>query len=80
MRIDDIVRDPHYQARETIIEVEDPQFGLLKQPAVVPRFSETPGQVHRGAPPLGADTDTILRDILHLSDAEIAVLHQHQIV
>lgn len=80
MRIDDIVRDPHYQGRGTIIEVEDPQFGLLKQPAVVPRFSETPGQVHRGAPPLGADTDTILRDILHLSDAEIAALHQHKIV
>ncbi|GIX47533.1 MAG: CoA transferase [Candidatus Tectimicrobiota bacterium] len=80
MRIDDIVRDPHYQARGTIIDVEDPQLGRIKQPAVVPRLSATPGAVYRGAPPLGADTDAILRDLLGLSPAEIAELHRQGVV
>jgi formyl-CoA transferase len=80
MRIDDIVQDPHYQARGTIIEIEDPQFGPVKHPAVIPRLSATPGAVHRGAPPLGADTDTILKELLGLSETEIGNLHRQGIV
>ena len=80
MRIDEIVRDPHYRARGTIIEVEDPQLGWTKQPAVVPRLSETPGGVHRGAPPLGADTEAILHELLGLSAAEIAALQRQGVV
>lgn len=80
MGINDIVEDPHYRARNAIIEVEDPQYGTLKHPAVTPRLSHNPGAVHRGAPTIGADTDTILRDILALSEADIAELHRQQIV
>ncbi|WP_089721336.1 CaiB/BaiF CoA transferase family protein [Candidatus Entotheonella palauensis] len=80
MGIDDIVDDPHYRARNAIIEVEDPQYGTLKHPAVTPRLSYNPGAVHRGAPTLGADTDAILRDILALSETDIAELHRQQIV
>ncbi len=80
MGIDDIVEDPHYQARDAIIEVEDPQYGPLKHPAVTPRLANNPGAVHRGAPTLGADTDAILRDILAMSEAEIAELRHEQII
>lgn len=80
MGIDDIVDDPHYQARGAIIEVEDPQYGPLKHPAVTPRLVYNPGSVHRGAPTLGADTDAILRDILALSEREIAELNRQRIV
>ncbi len=80
MGIDDIVEDPHYRARDAIIEVEDPQYGTLKHPAVTPRLANNPGAVHRGAPMLGADTDAILRDILAMSEAEIAELRRRQIV
>ncbi len=80
MGIDDIVEDPHYQARGAIIEVEDPQYGTLKHPAVTPRLANNPGSVHRGAPALGADTDAILQDILALSEADIAELRREQIV
>lgn len=80
MSIDDIVRDPHYQERGTVIDVDDPQFGPLKHPAVVPRLSETPGAVHRGAPPLGGDTHAILRDMVGLSETEINHLHEQGVV
>lgn len=80
MRVDDIAVDPHYQARETIITVEDPQFGTLRQPAVIPRLSDTPGRVSRGAPALGADTEAILHELLGLSADAIQALRQQGIV
>ena len=80
MGADDIMKGPHYHARQTIIDVEDPQFGLLKQPAVTPRLACHPGAVHRGAPLLGGDTEAILRDLLGKTDQEIASLRRQQIV
>jgi crotonobetainyl-CoA:carnitine CoA-transferase CaiB-like acyl-CoA transferase len=38
------------------------------------RVSGPPGGPHRYPPPLGADTDAVLRDDLGLSDDEIAAL------
>ena len=80
MSVDRMFDDPHYQARESIIEVEDPTLGLLKQPAVIPRLNNHPGRVHRGAPTLGADTDAVLSEILGLSPREIAALRDAGVV
>jgi crotonobetainyl-CoA:carnitine CoA-transferase CaiB-like acyl-CoA transferase len=38
------------------------------------RFDHLPFCVHRQAPDLGADTDTVLREVLGLNDAAIARL------
>jgi formyl-CoA transferase len=72
--IRDIVADPHYEARGTIASVEHPQIGELKMPAVQPRFSGTPPPQIKAAPALGADTDAILRELVGLSDGQIAEL------
>jgi crotonobetainyl-CoA:carnitine CoA-transferase CaiB-like acyl-CoA transferase len=45
----DILEDPHYRARETIVEMED---GVVLH-NVVPRLSGTPGAIRRPAPRLG---------------------------
>jgi crotonobetainyl-CoA:carnitine CoA-transferase CaiB-like acyl-CoA transferase len=51
----DIAQDPHYAAREMIIEVPDP--GLhgegVRMQGVVPRLSDSPGHITRGGPLLG---------------------------
>ena len=49
----DIAADPHYAAREQVLEVESADFGTLLQPGVVPRLTDTPGRVRRRAPLLG---------------------------
>jgi crotonobetainyl-CoA:carnitine CoA-transferase CaiB-like acyl-CoA transferase len=72
--IEDIVADPHYQARGSIATVEHPQIGTLKMPAVQPRFSGTPSPEIRPAPALGAHTDEVLRELAGLSAAQIAEL------
>ncbi|HJN93440.1 MAG TPA: CoA transferase, partial [Dehalococcoidia bacterium] len=49
-------------------------MGPTPYDGLVTRFSETPGSLSKAAPCLGEDTDTILRDILRLDDAEITEL------
>jgi len=43
--IKDIAEDPHFNARDMIRDVEDPTFGNLKVPGIVPKLSETPGEI-----------------------------------
>jgi len=59
----DITHDPHYQAREMILETELPDGSNIKVPGIVPKLSATPGQVDRLAPKLGEHTDEILKEL-----------------
>jgi len=52
----DIFADPHYRARQTIIEVPS-KVGPLAQPAGHPATLRTPGRVTHAGPPLGQHTD-----------------------
>lgn len=51
----DILSDPHYKAREMIVDVPEPGLGgeTVPMPGVVPKLSATPGTLTRGAPLLG---------------------------
>jgi len=67
----DVFADPHYRARETLVEVEDEELGAVTLAAPVPRMSETPARVAHVGPPLGRDTDMVLEE-LGYSTEEIA--------
>jgi crotonobetainyl-CoA:carnitine CoA-transferase CaiB-like acyl-CoA transferase len=58
----DIAVDPHYAAREMIVQVSDPGLDdeTVPMPGIVPKLSATPGRVHRGAPLLGEHNDEVL--------------------
>jgi crotonobetainyl-CoA:carnitine CoA-transferase CaiB-like acyl-CoA transferase len=51
----DIAGDPHYAARDMVIEVSEPALDgeTVRVQGVVPKLSETPGRVRRGGPLLG---------------------------
>jgi crotonobetainyl-CoA:carnitine CoA-transferase CaiB-like acyl-CoA transferase len=67
----DMMSDPHFQARRSLVEVEDDEHGTIIMPAVVPRLSATPGRVRWTGPRLGEHTDDVLRDAgLTVSDVE----------
>jgi len=69
----DIVADPHYQAREMLLDARLPDGTAVKMPGIVPKLSDTPGAVRWQGPGLGEHTDAVLRD-LGLEDAEIGRL------
>jgi crotonobetainyl-CoA:carnitine CoA-transferase CaiB-like acyl-CoA transferase len=78
--IADIAADPHYAARVDIVTVDDPTIGPLKQPAVYPRLSATPGRIERGAPKLGEHNAEIYGALLGLSEEEIDDLRAQRII
>lgn len=56
----DIANDPHYQARDMILEAKLPDGSTVHVPGIVPKLSATPGQINREAPTLGQHTSEIL--------------------
>jgi formyl-CoA transferase len=59
---EDMMADPHFAARQAIIEVEDPVLGKVPMQGVFPKLSATPGSVRRPAPlEVGQDTADVLQ-------------------
>ena len=58
--IADIVRDPQYLAREMIRQFTLADGTPLKLPGIVPKLSDTPGDVDWVGPELGAHTEEVL--------------------
>jgi crotonobetainyl-CoA:carnitine CoA-transferase CaiB-like acyl-CoA transferase len=80
MSMADIFADPHYRAREMIIDVPAEGLGALPQPGVVPKLSLTPGRVDYAGAALGRHTDEILTGLLGLSAGEITALRAEGVV
>lgn len=78
---EDIVNDPHWLAREDIIEYQDETLQeKVKAFGIIPKMSETPGKVWRGAPSIGQDNTTILKELLDFSDEKIRQLKDKKII
>jgi len=77
--IADIARDPQYIAREMIREVRLPDGTALKVPGVIPKLSETPGDLLWVGPELGQHTVEVLSSCGY-SEAEVAELRSRKIV
>lgn len=69
--IDDILADPHVQARRNVVEVDGDPCKVVN---VVPKLSATPGRVRWLGRSLGQDTADILRGVLGMDEEEIAQL------
>jgi formyl-CoA transferase len=67
----DIVADPQYLAREMIRQMSLPDGTPMKFPGVVPKLSDTPGDIDWIGPALGEHTDAVLR-ALGYADTDIA--------
>jgi formyl-CoA transferase/succinyl-CoA--D-citramalate CoA-transferase len=63
-----------------IIDVPEPTLGTLPQPGVVPKLSRTPGRVTHAGPPLGQDTEEVLRDHLQMSADDIEELRRDGVI
>ncbi|CAA9425503.1 MAG: L-carnitine dehydratase/bile acid-inducible protein F [uncultured Rubrobacteraceae bacterium] len=61
--IEDIMRDPQYQALDSIITVDDPELGPIKMQNVLFRLSETPGEVNWSGPRLGEHNEEVYEEL-----------------
>jgi crotonobetainyl-CoA:carnitine CoA-transferase CaiB-like acyl-CoA transferase len=69
------LRNPQVQARQMVVSFEHPHFGTVRQIGCAIKIDDTQPR-YRAAPAVGADTDALLRDLLALSDTEIAELRE----
>jgi crotonobetainyl-CoA:carnitine CoA-transferase CaiB-like acyl-CoA transferase len=73
--IADIFEDPHYRAREMLVTMRDEVLGEVVVPGVVPKLSETPGELrHAGSWELGRDNRAVYADLLGLEENQLAEL------
>ena len=78
--MEDVFEDEQFQAREDVIEVEDPDVGSLNTFGLVPKFSRTPGAVEFLGPRHGEHNREVYGGELGLSDAELAELETEEVI
>jgi formyl-CoA transferase len=79
-RAPDMLKDPQFIARDSIVEVAHPVFGAVKMQNAFPRLSNTPGGVRWPGPGLGEHTDAVLAQVAGLSAETITGLRARKIV
>jgi crotonobetainyl-CoA:carnitine CoA-transferase CaiB-like acyl-CoA transferase len=78
--IADIFEDPQFAARQNLVEVFDPREGRVVVPNVLPKLSETPGELKWLGPDLGQHNDEIYRGRLGMSAEEMERLKRQGII
>ncbi len=77
--VEDMMNDPHYQARNMFEEVEV-NGSPLKIPAMTPLLEDTPGRTDWAGPELGAHNREVYQDLLEMDDARLADLETQGII
>jgi len=71
--IDQLLDDPHVQARGVVVEAPDAEAGTVLMHNIIPRLSETPGRLRTPAPDLGQHTRSVLESIGYSADRVAAL-------
>ncbi|EHJ94534.1 CaiB/BaiF CoA transferase family protein [Vreelandella boliviensis] len=79
-RAPDMLDDPHFQARKSIVEVPDRHGQPLPMQNVFPRLSTTPGSIRSVGPALGEHTHTVLTDWLAFSADTLDALRADNVI
>jgi formyl-CoA transferase len=79
--IADIFEDEQFRAREMLVKHVDPEFGEYVGPGIVPKFSETPGEVRWSATwEEGSHNRDVYGGLLGVSDDELARLEREGVL
>ena len=78
--IADIFKDPQFEARGSMVEVDDPVLGRTKMPAVVPRMSRSASRIDHLAPALGQHNEQVYGKLLGYGPKEIDALKAEGVI
>ncbi|MBX3482649.1 CaiB/BaiF CoA-transferase family protein [Phenylobacterium sp.] len=70
-RAPDMLEDPQFAARDSIVTVDHGVFGPIRMQNAFPKLSATPGRVRWPGPALGEHTDAVLAERAGLSSARL---------
>jgi len=79
-RAPEMLADPHFEARDAIIERHHPKHENFKMQNVAPKLSATPGHVDTVGPELGEHNELIYGELLGMDSATMADLEERGII
>ena len=80
-RAPEMLEDPHFAARDAIVDVPTEKWPDLKMQNVFPKMSRTQGEIRwPGVEALGAHNDEVYGGLLGMSEAELADLKERAII
>ncbi|MEO9470019.1 CoA transferase [Parasphingorhabdus sp.] len=79
-RAPEMIADPHFAAREALVEMDHPQHDNFVMQNVAPKLSATPGSVETIGPELGAHNEAIYGELLGMDSAQRADLAARGII
>ena len=80
-RAPEMISDPHFAARESIVDTPTPGWPDLKMQNVFPKMSKTQGEIRwTGAETLGAHNQEVYKELLGLDEEEMQALAGKSII
>jgi crotonobetainyl-CoA:carnitine CoA-transferase CaiB-like acyl-CoA transferase len=79
-RAPEMLADPHFEARDAIIERHHPKHDNFKMQNVAPKLSATPGNVDWVGPELGEHNEMIYGELLGMDSSTMADLEERGII
>jgi formyl-CoA transferase len=79
-RAPEMLEDPQFKARDSIIRVDHPEFGSIAMQNVAPKLSETQGSVRHPGPGLGEHNAYVWGELAGKSADEIADMEARGII
>ncbi len=76
----DLANDPQLKQRGFFVELDHPELGKTISDATPIRLSGTPAKYHRAAPTPGQDNDYVYKQLLGMSESEVAALGERGII
>ncbi|MGJ3261499.1 MAG: CaiB/BaiF CoA transferase family protein [Rhodospirillales bacterium] len=78
--IDELFDEEQVHANDMLVPVEDAELGTIRMQGVTPGFSRTPGAVSNAGNAVGDANDAVYRDMLGLSEDEMAALKDKGVI
>lgn len=79
-RAPEMLEDPHFKAREALVEVDHPQYEHFVMQNVAPKLSKTPGHIDSVGPELGSHNEAIYGELLGMDSAKMDDLKDRGII
>lgn len=79
-RAPEMLADPHFRAREAIVELMHPLLGRIAMHNVAPKLSLNPGTVRTAGPLLGAHNTEVFEGLLGRARAELETLSREGVI
>jgi formyl-CoA transferase len=58
--VEETFQDPQVKARNMVVDIDDPRYGMVRQAGIAIKLSDTPGSIRRVGPAIGEHTTEVL--------------------